>query len=295
MVMAKKTNGYFKINSNEPLKLSKVPVEVKPLYNSENHYKKQLKENTALLDEYQTKLYAGHSRSLLIVFQGMDTSGKDGAIKHVMSGVNPQGCLVVSFKVPTSTELDHDIFWRVNKELPARGQIGIFNRSYYEDVLITKVHPKLLMKGKSLDTKNDAKKFWLHRYQDIVNHEHYLHRQGYDIIKIFIHISKEEQKKRLIERFDDPKKLWKISEGDFLERRFWKEYQIAYEDCIRHTASESCPWYIIPGDDKQNARLMISHIIVDRFKQMGLKYPKLPPEERLKLEQLKVLLEEKGQ
>ncbi|MBC7538488.1 MAG: polyphosphate kinase 2 family protein [Bacteriovorax sp.] len=291
--MTKKSKGRFEVNSDKHLKLSKIPVEMKSFYKSEDHYKALLEEKKIFLEEYQTRLYADHSRSLLIVFQGMDTSGKDGAIKHVMSGVNPQGCVVISFKEPTSIELDHDFLWRVNMNLPTRGQIGIFNRSYYEDVLITRVHPKLLKKGFISSSKKLGKNFWKDRYQDITNHEHYLHRQGYKIVKIFIHISKEEQKKRLLERFQDSKKLWKISEGDFQERRYWKEYQTAYEDCIRNTSSKYCPWYIVPGDDKKNARLIIAEIVVDSLKEMGLKYPKLAPEERLKLEKLKSLLEKK--
>ena len=291
--MTKKTNGHFEISSNKGLKLAKIPVEIKPLYKSDEDYKTQLKDNNDLLDEYQTRLYASRDRALLIVFQGMDTSGKDGAIKHVMSGVNPQGCVVVSFKAPTSTELEHDCFWRINKAIPTRGMIGIFNRSYYEEVLITRVHPKLLVKEKLPIKNKPGKSFWIDRYQDIVNHEHYLHRQGYEIVKIFIHISKEEQKKRLLERFQDKKKLWKISEGDFRERGFWKQYQSAYEDCIANTTSSSCPWYIVPGDDKRNARLIISQILVNRFEEMKLKYPTLTSENKLKLESLKLLLEKK--
>ncbi|MBC7540225.1 MAG: polyphosphate kinase 2 family protein [Bacteriovorax sp.] len=291
--MSKNKKEHLKINSNEHLKLAKAPVEVEHLYSSEKHYKSLLETNNALLDEYQTMLYAGHAKAMLIIFQGMDTSGKDGAIKHVMSGVNPQGCVVVSFKIPTATDLDHDFLWRENQALPARGQIGIFNRSYYEEALITRVHPKILAKEKLPIKKKPKNKFWQDRYQDIVNHELYLHRQGYEIIKIFIHISKDEQKKRLLERFDNPKKLWKISEGDFRERGFWEEYQSAYETCINHTASKSCPWYVVPGDDKKNARLIISQILVDRFKKMELKYPKLNPEDRLKLEKLKSSLDEK--
>ena len=289
--MTNKTKSHFKTTSSKRLKLVKIPVKVDPIYKSEKDYKDLLKENNDLLDEYQTRLYAGHARAVLVVFQGMDTSGKDGAIKHVMSGVNPQGCVVVSFKIPTATDLEHDCFWRINKALPPRGMIGIFNRSYYEEVLVTRVHPKLLENEKISINKNKKNKFWNDRYKDIINHENYLNRQGYEIIKIFIHISKEEQRVRLLERFEDPKKLWKISEGDFRERGFWKEYQSAYENCIKNTASETCPWYIVPGDDKKNARLIISQILVDRLKKMNLKYPKLTPNERLRLENLKSTLE----
>ena len=291
--MTKKVKSYFEIETNKNIKLANIPVDVKPLYHSAKDYKNVLKKNNEFLDEYQTRLYAGHSRALLIVFQGMDTSGKDGAIKHVMSGVNPQGCTVISFKIPTAIDLDHDCFWRVNSALPARGMIGIFNRSYYEEVLVTRVHPKILEKEKLPPKLLHDKSFWQNRYLDIVHHEEYLHRQGYEIIKIFLHISKDEQKKRLIERLQDPKKVWKISEGDFRERTFWNEYQKAYEDCFSHTTSQYCPWYIVPGDDKKNARLIISQILVDRFKQMKLKYPKLNVDDKQKIEKLKSCLEEK--
>ena len=290
--MTKKIASLYAVNLNKPFKLTNMPVTGPTLYKSEKEYLTLLKGNNNLIDEYQTRLYAGHARALLIVFQGMDASGKDGAIKHVMSGVNPQGCVVVSFKTPTSTDLEHDCFWRINKELPARGMIGIFNRSYYEEVLVTRVNPKLLEKEK-LPIKKGKKQFWTDRYKDIINHEHYLHRQGYEIIKIFIHISKDEQKKRLLERFQDPKKIWKISEGDFRERGFWKEYQKAYEDCISKTTSKSCPWYIVPGDDKRNARLIISEILMYRFKKMKLKYPKLTPEDEKKLNILRLTLGKK--
>ena len=283
---------YFEIRSQKDLKLPKIPAKVKPRYRSEREYKALLAHNHSRLEEFQTLLYANHARSMLIVFQGMDTAGKDGAIKHVMSGVNPQGCSVISFKTPTSNELDHDFLWRVNRALPARGLIGIFNRSYYEEALITRVHPELLEKEKLPSGNEHDEKFWRSRYLDIVNHEEYLHRQGYEIVKIFIHISKDEQKRRLKDRFRDPKKHWKISEGDIRERVFWKEYQKAYEACLRHTASENSPWYIVPGNDKENARLSISQILVDRFKKMGLKYPKLKHDEKKKLKKLKAMLAE---
>jgi len=281
---------YISLKSIKHLKLNDIPVKVKPRYHSEHQYKKQLETRHALLEEFQTRLYAGHSRAMLIIFQGMDTAGKDGAIKHVMSGVNPQGCAVVSFKAPNSSELEHDFLWRVNRVLPARGMIGIFNRSYYEEVLITRVHPKLLENENLPTGKKHDPAFWQSRYHDIVNHEKYLHRQGYEIIKIFIHISKDEQKRRLMARFRDSKKLWKISEGDVHERSFWKEYQSAYEECMVHTTSKNSPWYIVPGDDKKNARLSISQILIDRFEKMKLEYPKLNAQEKIKLKKLKTLL-----
>ena len=288
--MGHKSKAYFEISGRAHLKLAKVPALVKPQFDSDARYNELLDKNHNAISEFQTRLYAGHARAMLIIFQGMDTAGKDGAIKHVMSGVNPQGCSVASFKVPTQNELAHDFLWRVNRLLPARGQIGIFNRSYYEEALVPRVHPELLLAEKLPTGARHGKKLWTARYQDIANHEHYLHRQGYEIVKIFIHISKAEQKRRLWDRFQDPKKLWKISEGDIHERTFWKKYQHAYEECIGHTSSKCSPWYIVPGDDKKQARLSISQILVKRFETMGLEYPELTREERQKLKKLKALL-----
>ena len=285
--------NYITINSprqSKKFKLSDIPVKLKPRYQTEKEYKKRLNNNHAWLEDFQTVLYANHSRAMLIIFQGMDTSGKDGAIKHVMSGVNPQGCSVISFKTPTSDELDHDLLWKSNRVLPARGEIGIFNRSYYEEVLITRVHPELLKKEKLPSEVCIDPQFWKYRYKDIVNHEKYLHRQGYEVIKVFIHISKDEQKRRLLDRYSNPKKHWKVSEGDVRERSYWDEYQSAYEECIRHTVSKSCPWYIVPGDDKESARLSISQILVDRFEAMNLEYPKLKYDDKKDLKKLKNLL-----
>lgn len=269
------------------MRLGKVPTKITARYCTEEKYTALLQKNRDALQDFQVLLYAGHTQSMLIVFQGMDTAGKDGAIKHVMSGVNPQGCRVISFKPPTETELDHDFLWRVNRAMPARGQIGIFNRSYYEEALITRVHPKLLINERLPSGKKHDESFWLHRYEDILNHEDYLRRQGYEIVKIFIHISKNEQKRRLLARFNDPKKTWKISEGDVHERSFWNEYQRAYELCLGRTSSKKCPWYIVPGDDKENARLLISQILVSRFKEMKLKYPVLKKADKYKLKKLK--------
>lgn len=283
-------NDYIELTDHHPVDLAKLPTKIKPCYNSAKKYSILLQKNREALQEYQVLLYAGHTQSMLIVFQGMDTAGKDGAIKHVMSGVNPQGCRVVSFKSPTPAELDHDYLWRVDRAMPARGQIGIFNRSYYEEALVTRVHPKLLIAEKLPKRKKPDNLFWLSRYQDIMNHEDFLRRQGYEIVKIFIHISKAEQKRRLMSRFQDPKKFWKISEGDVHERSFWKKYQKAYEDCLRNTASKGNPWYVVPGDDKENARLMISKILVSRFKRMRLKYPELTHTERRELKKLKTEL-----
>jgi PPK2 family polyphosphate:nucleotide phosphotransferase len=286
-----KKNEYFEINSDKQFSIARVPTVVNPIYQSNEEYKELLDKNRASLQEYQTMLYASHATPMLVIFQGMDTAGKDGAISHIISGLNPQGCTVISFKAPTQAELAHDFLWRVNCVLPVRGQVGIFNRSYYEEVLITRVHPELIRKEHLPGGDDHGEKFWKFRYRDIVNHEKYLHRQGYEIVKIFIHISKDEQKVRLLDRFNDPKKNWKISEGDVKARRFWKPYQMAYEECIHATSSKSCPWYLVPGDDKENARLIISQILVDRFEAMKLQYPPLDSKEKKQLKKLKLELE----
>lgn len=283
-------HDFFEIQHAKRIKLSCFPTKPKPNRLSEEKYQKKLKENHSRIEELQTRLYADRSRAVLIVFQGMDTSGKDGAIKHVMSGVNPQGCSVVSFKTPTVTDLEHDFLWRVNRALPARGQIGIFNRSYYEETLITRVHPEMLLDERLPGDIKFDKSFWKFRYDDVVNYEKYLHRQGYEIIKIFLHISKGEQKHRLLERFKEPNKHWKISEGDIRERAFWDEYQAAYEECLGRTSSKSCPWYIVPGDNKEVARLSIAKILVSRLVKLNLHYPKLSLQQMKDLKSLQARL-----
>jgi PPK2 family polyphosphate:nucleotide phosphotransferase len=288
--MAKKEKDHFLIQSSKPLKLSKIPTKATNQYRSDAEYESLLKAFHEQIAEYQTLFYASHSKGLLIIFQGMDTSGKDGAISHVMSGVNPQGCSVVSFKSPSKIELDHDFLWRTNLVLPVRGQIGIFNRSYYEEILITRVHPELLEQEHLPTKKYHNKNFWNHRYNDIVNYEKYLHHQGFEIVKIFLHISKDEQKRRLLSRFENPKKLWKIDESDIRERQYWKQYQTAYEECLRNTSTEKNPWHIIPGDDKKGARLAISRILIEQFQRMHLQYPKVTSQQKLKLKKLKALL-----
>lgn len=272
------------------LKLSRVSTLSKPRFHTLDEYETLLGENHSCIEEFQTLLYANRSQAMLVIFQGMDTSGKDGAIKHVMSGVNPQGCSVVSFKTPTSIELDHDFLWRAHLALPTRGQIGIFNRSYYEETLITRVHPDLLQAQRLPSGTRHDEAFWNARYRDIVYFEDYLTRQGISVVKIFIHVSKEEQRRRLTSRLSDPKKLWKISEGDVRERAFWNEYQEAYENCLAKTATSACPWYIVPGDDKKHARFSISEILVHRFKEMNLTYPKLTRQEVHKLKSFKARL-----
>lgn len=241
----------------------------------------------------QDILYAQDKWSLLLVFQAMDAAGKDGAIKHVMSGINPQGCQVTSFKAPSAEDLDHDFLWRCHKNLPERGRIGIFNRSYYEEVLVVKVHEGIL-KSQKLPEKLVSKDIWEERYKDIRNFEKYLHRNGTIVIKFFLHVSKDEQKKRFIERIDNPDKNWKFSPADAKERGFWNEYMDAYEDMIKNTSTEKAPWYVVPADNKSYARIVIASAIIHALDVMELEYPKVSKEKIAELHAIKrALLDEK--
>lgn len=246
------------------------------------------------LSELQDRLYAHNQYSVLIIFQAMDTAGKDGAIKHIMSGLNPSGVNVTSFKVPSATELEHDYFWRHYKALPVRGDIGIFNRSHYENVLVTKVHPELIFKENlpeinSVEDIND--KFWDNRYKQIKRFEKNLSQNGTIILKFFLHLSKKEQKKRFIQRIDDPKKNWKFSTSDSKERQFWNQYQAAYEQAISNTSTEYAPWFIIPADDKWYTRLAIAEILYKHFSELKLEYPVLNEQQKAELEKVKEVLQ----
>lgn len=255
--------------------LAKWPTRVEPVYESKLDYRKQLEEHTDELSELQRLHYASDSYALLLIFQAMDAAGKDGAIRHVMSGVNPQGCQVFSFKQPSTMELDHDFLWRTTKALPERGRIGIFNRSYYEDVLIVRVHPQLL-EGQNLPEElRQSKTLWQGRYESIVDMEKHLHRNGTRIVKFFLHLSKDEQRERFLKRIDEPDKNWKFSAGDVEERKHWDEYMKAYEACLSATSTRNSPWHVVPADDKQNARLIVSQIIVDVLKSLNMSYPQL--------------------
>lgn len=251
--------------------------------------RKKLERNIAELAEYQDILYAQDTYALLLIFQAMDAAGKDGAIKHVMSGVNPQGCQVYSFKAPSAEELDHDYLWRTNKVLPERGRIGIFNRSYYEEVLVVRVHPELLEHQKiPPEAREDL---WNRRYQQINNMEQYLSENGIVILKFFLNVSKEEQKTRFLERIDRPEKNWKFSTADARERAFWDDYQKAYEDCLNRTSTEWAPWYVIPADNKWFTRLAVSEIIVRALKRLNLRYPEVGEARRQELLEMRKLLE----
>lgn len=263
----------FRVSADAKLDLDKWPTRVKPAYKSKKKYHKHLDRRRAELSSLQRLHYASNGYSVLVIFQGMDAAGKDGAIRHVMSGINPQGCQVFSFKQPSSEELEHDFLWRTTRRLPERGRIGIFNRSYYEEVLIVRVHQELLAVQGLPNELLHARSFWKDRYQSIVNLEDHLHRNGTRIIKIFLHQSKDEQRKRFLKRIDDPEKNWKLAPSDIEERKFWSDYMRAYEACLRATSTAAAPWHIVPADDKKNARLIISEIILDVFNGLKMAYP----------------------
>lgn len=254
--------------------------------------RKKLEKNIAELAEYQDILYAQDTYALLLIFQAMDAAGKDGAIKHVMSGVNPQGCQVYSFKSPSAEELDHDYLWRTNKVMPERGRIGIFNRSYYEEVLVVRVHPELLDHQKIPPSAREN--IWKRRYDQINNMEKYLSENGVVILKFFLNVSKEEQKKRFLERIDRPEKNWKFSTADAKERAFWDNYQQAYEDCLNRTSTEWAPWFVVPADNKWFTRLTVSEIVVRTLKRLNLRYPEVSEERRQELLEIRKLLEDEA-
>jgi len=242
-----------------------------------------LQRGITWLAEEQDMLYAQNRWSLLLVFQALDAAGKDGTIKHVMSGVNPQGCQVFSFKQPTSEELDHDFMWRCVRNLPERGRIGIFNRSYYEEVLVARVHPEILAKEDLPDELVTDQGIWEDRYRSIRHFEGHLQRNGTSVIKFFLHLSKEEQRKRFLARIDDPDKNWKLSLADIEERKYWPQYMKAYEACLAATSTRHAPWYVVPADDKENARLVVSAIILVTFRGLGVRYPGVTPERKREL------------
>jgi len=277
----------FRIKEGEKLNLGKRPTSVDPVYESKDDYKKTLKRHVERLSDLQNVLYASNRYALLLIFQAMDAAGKDGAIAHVMSGVNPQGCQVFSFKHPSPTELAHDFLWRTTRDLPERGRIGIFNRSYYEEVLIVRVHKEILTSENLPDLPRDADKLWKERYQSIGNLERHLHRNGTRIVKFFLHLSKEEQRKRFLDRIDQPEKNWKFSAADLQERAYWDKYMEAYEHALRETSTEESPWYCIPADDKKNARLFVSQVIVEKLESLKMSYPKVDDDRRRELLELR--------
>ena len=270
----------FRVREGEKVRLKKRPTLVAPVYKSKEQYQELLDEHARQLSTFQEMHYASNHCAILLIFQAMDAAGKDGAIKHVMSGINPQGCQVFSFKHPSVRELEHDFLWRTTQCLPERGRIGIFNRSYYEEVLIVRVHPEILRSEGIPDGPLNDGSIWESRYRSIVDLERHLHHNGTRIIKFFLHLSKDEQRRRFLERIDNPKKNWKFSLGDVEERKFWKKYMEAYEDCLSATSTRTAPWYVVPADDKENARLIISQIILDLFRGLKMTYPKTSRERR---------------
>ena len=291
---AKKFSDKYRVCNGMQFKLNdfdtKVDFDLGPEDKSE--FKETLQIGVDALSDMQDVLYAQDKWSLLLIFQAMDAAGKDGAIKHVMSGVNPQGCQVSSFKAPTSEDLDHDFLWRCIKNLPERGRIGIFNRSYYEEVLVVRVH-KQILENQKLPGKLITTDIWENRFEDIRNFEKYLNRNGTIVIKFFLNVSKKEQKKRFIERIDDPEKNWKFSVTDVKERGYWDEYQNAYEDAIKNTSTEKSPWYVIPADSKSYARIIMVSAIINALEEMDLEYPTVSKEKIAELNEIKkALLEE---
>ena len=288
--MKKIHTSRFRVSPGKKLDLRKWPTGIKPVYDSKDQYHSLLQDHVAKLSALQTLLYASNRYSLLLIFQAMDAAGKDSVIKHVMSGVNPQGCQVYSFKHPGPEELAHDFLWNATRRLPERGRIGIFNRSYYEEVLIVRVHPEILAGEGLPDELCDDKSIWRDRYRSIVNLEDHLHRNGTRILKFFLHLSKEEQRRRFLDRIDQPDKNWKFNVGDIEERKYWKQYMTAYEHCLSATSTEDAPWYIVPADDKANTRLIVSQIIVSALKELKMTFPESDPKRRRELQAMRRLL-----
>jgi len=284
----------FRVRVGTPVKLDKWPTRVRPVCQSREEYRAMLAEHGKQMNALQSRLYADSRYAVLFILQAMDAAGKDGVIKHVMRGVNPQGCQVFSFGHPSATELKHDFLWRTTRDLPERGRIGIFNRSYYEEVLILRVHPEILRsEGLSLEA-GDGKSVWAGRYRSIIELESHLHRNDTRVAKFFLHLSKEEQRKRFLARIDEPDKNWKFSTADIEERQFWKQYMKAYEKCLSATSTEIAPWYVVPADDKDNARLIVSQIILDTLQGLHLQYPTTTPERRRELLEIRKQLAKPG-
>jgi PPK2 family polyphosphate:nucleotide phosphotransferase len=277
----------FRVREDRAIDLKKWPTRVARVYRDDEDYQSILADHVKRLSRQQERLYASGAYAILLILQAMDAAGKDGIIAHVMSGVNPQGCDVFSFKHPSAVEIKHDYLWRTTRDLPERGKIGIFNRSYYEEVLIVRVHPEILHAEGLPDSGNGAKSIWEERYQSIVGLERHLHRNGTRIVKIFLHLSKEEQRKRFLARIDDAEKNWKFSSADIAERKYWKRYMKAYEKCLSATSTKHAPWYVVPADDKPNARLIVSRILLDTIERLKLEFPPTPATRKKELQKLR--------
>jgi len=277
----------FRVAEGDTVDLKKWPTKIAPVYKSKSHYRKLLQEHVVQLSAQQELLYGSDRHAILLIFQAMDAAGKDGAIKHVMSGVNPQGCQVFSFKHPSGEELQHDFLWRTTRNLPERGKIGIFNRSYYEEVLIVRVHRELLVAEGLPDAPKHDESLWHNRYRSIVNLEKHLHANGTRIIKFFLHLSKDEQRKRFLARIDEPEKNWKFSMADIEERKFWKRYMEVYGECLAATSLKHAPWYVVPADDKPNARLIVSRIVLDTMQDLKMAFPEMNANRRQELQAIR--------
>jgi len=285
----------FRARPGRKIDLARWPTRVPSFYKSKDDYRRLLDAHIRRLSERQTLLYAHDRYALLLIFQAMDAAGKDSVIKHVMSGVNPQGCQVYSFKHPSAEELDHDFLWRTTRSLPERGRIGIFNRSYYEEVLIVRVHDEILRGQRLPEEAFDDGGIWKGRFRSIVEFEDHLFRNGTRVLKFFLHVSKEEQRKRFLERLDDPQKTWKFSAADLNERDRWDAYMKAYAECVEATSTKRSPWYIVPADDKPNARLIVSQAIVEALDALDMRFPPISAAERRVLAAARrTLVREKG-
>jgi PPK2 family polyphosphate:nucleotide phosphotransferase len=278
----------FRVPPGKKVDLGKWPTKVRRVYRSKKDYAHLLGTHIEQLSACQELLYASNRYAVLLIFQAMDAAGKDGVIKHVMSGINPQGCQVFSFKHPSATELQHDFLWRTTRDLPERGRIGIFNRSYYEEVLIVRVHPEILV-AEGIE-EADPKAIWTERFKSITNLERHLHLSGTRIMKFFLHLSKDEQRRRFLDRIDKPQKNWKFSEADIEERKFWKDYMKAYEKCLAATSTKEAPWYIVPADDKENSRLIVSQIVTQTLTDLKMNFPKTTEERAGELKEIRARL-----
>ena len=281
----------FRVRPGKKFRLKEWPTSVKPFYDSKKEYKQLLEGHVDELSSLQRLHYASNRYALLLIFQGMDAAGKDGAVRHVLSGVNPAGCQVWSFKQPSAEELQHDFLWRTTCRLPERGMIGIFNRSYYEEVLVVRVHPEILRSQGLAEELRDERKIWDERYRSMVDLERHLYFNGTRTVKVFLHLSRGEQRKRFLERIDEPEKNWKFSLADIHERKYWKDYMQAYEALLRATSSHRAPWYVVPADDKENARLIVSQIVINTLQDLKMAYPKTTPKRREELKAIGKALE----
>jgi len=280
----------FQVSPNQSVDLTEWPTRIKRLYDSKADYLRRLGEYRSEISQLQSVLYAHNRYAMLLIFQGMDTAGKGGAIKHVMSGINPQGCQVHCFGPPSQQELDHDFLWRTNQRLPARGRIGIFDRSYYEEVLVVRVRPDVLAKQRLPAELARSERLWDERFGDIRNMEDYLYRNGTRTLKFFLHLSRSEQRRRLLARIDDPNKNWKFNLGDLDSRQAWDNYQAAYADCLSQTSTAAAPWFAVPADDKRNARLIVSAILLEHMRALPMEFPKVDQQQRKMLKQAKQVL-----